>query len=242
MPEISLPTKLTQDQIKTIVDQILLQVNQKNTSRIKRSLTFTADGVWNVPNGVTEIYVTGGGGGGSGSSPNSTSSANTKGNDGTDTILTNGVNTLRLKGGKGGEVAGAAPFSSTETGGNAGGNGGQAGRVATVSIFNNNSYVSGGDGGNSGPYFGGRYSSFQGASASKNGNYCSGGAGGQAFSQSFYSNGGGGAEFVYNKTMRVTPLSELTITIGKGGESVVGTAGYHSGSGGNGIVTIEWWE
>lgn len=240
MPEIALPTKLTQDQIKTIVDQILVQVNQKNTSKTKRSLTFTSDTTWNVPNGVTEIYVTGGGGGGSGSA----AVANTtgiKGRDGTDTVLTNGVNVLRIKGGKGGELATASVYSSTENGGSAGGSGGQPGGLAETVNNGNNIVNRGGDGGNSGPYFGGRYTSYAGSTSYRNGNHCSGGAGYQPLAINVFSNGGGGAEFIYNKSFQVTPLSALSVVVGKGGDPVT-SGGYFSGSGGNGIVTIEWWE
>lgn len=237
MPEISLPTKLTQDQIKTIVDQILVQVNQKNTSKTKRSLTFTTNSTWNVPSGVTEIYVTGGGGGGSGSA-GANGATGTKGIDGSDTVLTNGSNVLTIKGGKGGEVATPSIGSSTFSGGSPGGDGGQAGETSKPSL---GSQVMGGDGGNSGPYYGGRYSSFAGSSPYKNGNYCSGGSGAQAVATTVFSNGGGGAEYIYNRRFQVTPLSALSIVIGKGGPSVT-SGGYTSGSGGDGIVTIEWWE
>lgn len=222
MPEISLPTKSVQDIIKQTTDQILAAVNAKNTSKILRKKVFTTNGVFNVPSGVTEVLITGGGAGGGGTS---VPAAGTKlsGAAGTDTEF---GSLLTLKGGKGGGLVGDVLIPGAP-----GGPGGEAGHPVDVDSFTT------GKGGNSGFFFGGL-----GAEAIfslpdvRNGNYCAGGA---AFTVTQrQGGGGGGGEFVRQLPVAVTPLTEITVKLGVGGAG----GNLLAGKGGNGWLAVEWWE
>lgn len=222
MPEISLPTKSVQDIIKQTTDQILAAVNAKNTSKILRKKVFTTNGVFNVPSGVTEVLITGGGAGGGGTSVPSVG-ATLSGVAGTDTEF---GTLLTLKGGKGGSFSGGVAIP-----GASGGSGGESGQANDVDSFTT------GRGGNSGFFFGG--SGSESASALpdvRNGNFCSGGAA-YAVTQR-QGGGGGGGEFVHQLPIAVTPLTSIPITLGIGGAG----GNLLAGRGGNGWLAVEWWE
>lgn len=223
MPEISLPTKTVQDIIKQTTDQILAAVNAKNTSKILRKKVFTTNGIFNVPNGVTEVLITGGGAGGGGCSVPS-ASVYRSGKDGTNTTF---GSLLSLSGGKGAFAASGA----ASTPGARGGAGGEPGLQASGDDF------TGGHGGDSGFFFGGR--GFETASASpgnRNGDHCCGGAGYSAIQRQ--AAGGGGGEFVHRLPVAVTPLTAIPVTLGVGGDG----GDLIAGKGGNGWLAVEWWE
>lgn len=222
MPEITLPTKTVQDIIKQTTDQILAAVNAKNTSKILRRKVFTSNGTFNVPNGVTEVLITGGGAGGGGGSIPSAGNL-LRGADGTDTRF---GSLLTLKGGKGPTVVGSDMISGAP-----GGSGGEAGQP--VDSGNPTSLR----GGNSGFFFGGSGVRVTGAMPQiRNGNYCSGGASYTAIPSQ--GGGGGGGEFVWQLPVAVTPLTAIPVTLGVGGAG--GTP--EAGKGGDGWLAVEWWE
>ncbi|WP_339262781.1 hypothetical protein [Lysinibacillus sp. FSL K6-3209] len=194
--------------------------------------TYTSNGTFIVPAGVTEVYITGGGAGG-GSADSQVMSV---GSSGTPTSF---GNLLTLSGGGGGStILGAA----NSAGGMPGGNGGQAG---TCSLSASGFRL--GNGGKSGPYFGGivqnipsNYVSVA-IMKSRDGGYCSGGAGSNYTSAEVGSAAGGG-DFVYNYPITVTPLSTIVVTIGIGGLGGNNQSHGRVGNGGNGILTVKWWE
>ncbi len=83
-----------------------------------------------------------------------------------------------------------------------------------------------------------------------NGRYAIGGCGDGGFgggggASSVYrttDKGGGGAAAVFKKKYAVTPGSQISVYVGKGGEGGEGRGDYYSrhGNGGNGLVIIEW--
>ncbi|WP_431808812.1 hypothetical protein [Lysinibacillus sphaericus] len=219
------------DQIKQGIDNISAQIANKNTGKVLKSKTYTTNGTFTVPAGVTEVYITGGGAGGGGgcvSVPDVKS--------GTSGGTTSFGSHLSLPGGGGG----AAALAYYATGGLAGGKGGSPGYFysywQTLNVL-----VQIGNGGNGGYYNGGAGSWAESTgSVFHTGAYCSGG-GGVLKSTGGAAAGGGGGDFVINKEVQVTPLTTIPITIGKGGSG--GSAGgISAGNGGDGILTVEWWE
>jgi|GEM_PF-2234983 len=224
------------DQIKQGVDNISNQIANKNAGKVLKSKTYTTNGTFTVPAGVTEVYITGGGAGGGGGSGDSQEIS--MGGSGTPTSF---GNLLTLSGGGGGSAI-LGPAGSA--GGMPGGSGGQAG-ICSLSA----SGFRFGNGGNSGPYFGGiaqnipsNYVSVV-IMKSRDGGYCSGGAGSNYTSAEVGSaSGGGGGDFVYDYPITVTPLSTIVVTIGVGGLGGNNQSHGRGGNGGNGILTVKWWE
>lgn len=235
--KIYIADKLTQDQIKQGVDSINTQIANKNAGKVLKSKTFTTNGTFTVPDGVTEVYITGGGAGGGGAAVSSTATSVANGTAGGVTSFGSLLSLSGGQGGTGGDQAASRP-------GLRGGPGGEHGGFA---ILTGGSTVVAGGGGNGGPYFGGQPSVnlFNTASpqvgAALDGGYCSGGAG--TATTALYASGGGSGDFVYDKQVQVTPLAVIIVTIGQGGQGalVPGAAG-RSGNGGNGILTVKWWE
>lgn len=60
------PDKPTQDAIKQGVDNIAAQIENKDAGKVMRSKVFETPGTftWTIPEGVTEVFLTGCGGGG----------------------------------------------------------------------------------------------------------------------------------------------------------------------------------
>ena len=235
------PDKATQleikqgvEEVKRDINDISVKIENKNVGKVLKSKTFTENGIFTVPAGVTEVYITGGGaGGGGGASQGGSSIAGAGGAGG----ITSFGSLLSLNGGAGG--IGSPGNLIDALGGVAGGPGGQPGQGP----YNNHGTGSfgAGNGGNSGPYHGG-YGAAAPSQASKNGGYCSGGgAAVAANSTTSVAGGGGGGDFVYDRKVTVTPLTDLPVTIGTGG-SGFNAAGYVGGKGGNGILTVKWWE
>lgn len=236
MAEIALPTKGIQDQIDSRVLDILNKVNQKNTSKTIKRIVFKANGTLQIPSGVNVVYVTGCGGGGAG------------GVGGKDAFYIGGNgkatsigNLLTLAGGEGGGGS-ALPSTSNLSifGGQGGGNSGQSGESVFKlgnSLMDHLSSV--GDGGNCGPFFGGRkFVNYTSPKAVRNGNTGCGGAG--ALNNSANDGiaaGGGGGEWVQDMPVSVTPLTNYAVTIGSGG-----IATSPAGNGGDGYLQIYWWE
>ncbi|WP_107924354.1 hypothetical protein [Lysinibacillus parviboronicapiens] len=221
-------TQISVNQIKQNVENVSTQIANKNTSKVLKSKTYTSNATFTVPAGITEVYITGGGGGGG----NGDTVVSKNGSSGGATSF---GSLLTLSGGAGGIGGNFDP--GTGVGGAAGGPGGQNGE--------SDGYVNGqsrswyGKGGDSGPYFGGITAPYpKYVVAARNGGYCSGGAGGAQGHGFWYAGGGGGGDFVYDRPVSVTPLSNISITIGTGGAA----GGPHSGTGGNGILTVKWWE
>lgn len=230
------PSYEQQEAIKTAVANISTQIENKNTGKVLKSKTYTSNGTFNIPAGVTEIYVTGGGGGGGGGLFASTSASDIK--PGQAGGVSSVGNLLTLNGGGGGGAVASNGFSVP---GAQGGLGGQAGGTSFSASDSN--HTKNWKGGDSGPYFGGVAMGIISPGnpyPAIHGGYCSGGAG-LASSIGGGLAGGGGADFVYRKNITVTPSSVLNITIGLGGAG--GTNGsIVAGRGGSGIITIEWWE
>lgn len=212
------------DQIKQGVDNISAQIANKNASKVMRSKVYTSNGTFTAPAGVTDVYITGGGGGGGGAASSNTATGN-----GSSGGVTSFGALLSLSGGGGGSTLSPAVYYATP----AGGPGGSEGGVSQGNGI-------GGAGGGSGWYSGGSSGVFFTNTTSKmaNGAHCSGGAG-------VVAPGGGGAAFVIKHRVPVTPLTNYSVTIGAGGKG--GTfqgSGYTTiaGNGGDGILTVEWWE
>lgn len=237
MPEIALPTKTTQDQIKTTVDNIATQVNQKNTSKTLRRQEFFTSGTFTPPSGVTEVWVTGCGGGGSGAVAIHDTEV-VQGKDGQNSSF--GV--LVFEGGKGGRAA-----TTLFTGAYGGAAGGRGGQSAPQITFENNLITKCTDGGNCGPHYGGRASHEPSYSVIKDGGFGSGGGASTAAPASGknggFATGGGGADYGYRRRVTVTPLQAVTVTVGQGGARVANGAGNHgAGGGGNGYIVVEWYQ
>lgn len=207
------------DQIKQGVDNISAQIANKNTGKVLKSKTYTSNGTFTVPAGVTEVYITGGGAGGGGAGGGGTAQGGAGG-------ITSFGTLLSLPGGQGGYAG------NNGIGALSGGPGGSHGGTPIGSMRP--------DGGNAGWYSGG-YGSVYAVNASTfggNGAYCSGGGGCNG-------SGGGAGDFVINKEIIVTPSTTYPITIGLGGVGgSFANSGYTTtgGKGGNGLLIIEWWE
>ena len=212
MPEINLPTKGTQDEIKTKVDAI--QTALPTLGKKLRRQVFENNGTFAVPAGVTQVFLTGGGGGGGGGGHAGSTIA---GAGGTTTFGT-------LK-----SLIGGARGNGTDNGvpGASGGPGGTDGERGTAE--------KGGHGG-SAAYYQGGYGNGTSYSTAGKGAYCSGGGGSDKSSNGQGGGGGGAGDFVINFPVSVTPGSNIPITIGIGGKG-----GNYAGDGGNGILTVEWW-
>lgn len=199
----------------------------QNVGKKKRSQTFKTNGTWIAPAGVTEVFITGGGAGGGGGAQSSTGSGT--GASGSSTSFSN---LLTLAGGGGG----SGSSQNNAPGGLSGGPGGGHGEVF---IYSSTQDLVLGSGGSSGFYKGGTSAIFAGEYASRKGGYCSGGAGHVTIN---YSAGcGGGGDFVFSEKINVVPGKSYPVTIGVGGKGGA-TGAVVAGDGGNGILTIEWWE
>ncbi|NYV67289.1 hypothetical protein HYI36_18620 [Bacillus sp. Gen3] len=266
MPEISLPTKITQDEIKTNIgsnadpesESGSVHAKLKNiktilatTGKVLRSKVFDVPGTysWVVPDGVSEVYVTGCGAGAGGSSGSHNLATVGIGKSGGATsfgsLLTmSGGSVINggqgspgvLPGGKGGAgsfgpyVGGGGGGGGFSTGGQGGGNENRAGGVGGG--------VGGTEGGNTLSYGDGT-----------SGGIGAGGGGGSinGTNSDLKSGAGGGAGgYVYDFPVTVTPGQNVTITIGVGGTGGVSnppnTGAGKGGNGGNGLLTVKWWE
>jgi len=189
--------------------------------------TFTSNGSFTIPDGITKVWVSmaGGGGGGGGSSNNGSAGGTTS------------FGTYISCSGGGG---GAKLNINYAAGGSAGNPNGQTGSPGSSG--------KGGDGGDSLFGAGGKGiiassgSPSYGAAAIGNG---SGGAGGSSYwngssygeSDAYYAYGGGGSGgSVLKNAVTVTPGQVVNITVGTGGTG--GTSG--GGNGTSGICIIEW--
>lgn len=175
---------------------------------------FTGSGTFNVPNGVSKVYVSqcGGGGGGSGVGGGAGQGGVTGG------TTTFGALVSTTGGTGGGDVNVVIPP------GTGGGSGGYP------------HDPSGGHGG-ANPFGGqvrGPTTSASGATGIK---YGSGGSG--ASDAAVGASGGGAGNFVLLKAVSVTPESAITVTIGTGGAGGDG-AGGAGGTGAAGVCIVEW--
>lgn len=230
MPEINLPTKNTQDQIKQGVDSIITTL--PTIDKTLRSRVFTSSGTFTVPAGVTQVYLTGGGGGGGGGG------SHTNDSDGGAGGITSFGSLKSISGGSGGKNG-----VNSGTGGARGGMGGVPGQSGTKFLAGSlEPYGTGGDGGASGWYQAGTGGS--GPDFNRNatpGAYCCGGGGattGNPSSIPLAGGGGGGADFIVDFPVSVTPGQVINVTIGASG-----TAGSsRAANGGSGLLIVKWWE
>lgn len=217
------PSYEQQEAIKTSIANINTQIANKNASKILKSKTYTSNGTFTVPVGVVEVYVTGCGGGGGGDSYTSTTTGGTPWPAASGGITSFGA-LLSLSGGGAGIRL---------SGGTGAGNGGGGGR----SVDNVQSAATVGTGG----------AGFSGGNAGygAKGATGDGGGGGSYNNVTSLSCGGGGAgEYVRDYAVSVSPGSTHQITIGRGG--IGGYTGSSNsvpgGKGGDGILTVKWWE
>ncbi|MFJ7665318.1 hypothetical protein ACIQXW_23450 [Lysinibacillus sp. NPDC097162] len=213
------PSYEQQEAIKTSIDNVNTQIANKNAGKILKSKTYTSNGTFTVPAGVTEIYITGGGAGGGGAGGGGTSHGTSGGVVSIGSLFT-------LSGGSGG-VAGNAGAAAPS-----GGPGGSFGGPPMGSVRP--------DGGSGGWYSGGLGSTVAVNASTEGGKgaYCSGGGG-------CGGSGGGAGDFVIDKEIIVTPSAVYNITVGVGGlGGSYNSSGYTSkgGRGGDGILTVKWWE
>ncbi|EON70447.1 hypothetical protein [Lysinibacillus sphaericus] len=216
-----------QEQLKQSVNNISTQINNKSVGKVLKSKVFTSNGTFTAPAGVTEVYVTGGGAGGSGGAWGNllTTSGNAGG-------VTSFGNLLSLPGGSGGAARPEGGIGSIVS--LPGGPGGTAGKSNTENC----------NGGSSGYYAGGTGINqvLSDSGRAGDGAYCAGGGG------IVNGHGGGGGHFVIDLNLAVTPGTQYVITIGRGGAGVQGrhssqtSSTYTSGKGGDGILTVKWWE
>lgn len=182
---------------------------------------FNSSGTFNVPTGITKVFVTGGGGGGgggggAGSADNPGNGSN--GSNGGNTTITGGLSFTALGGGGGNGAIGVQGGEDKEQGGGPG---------------QNSAGTSGGWGG--------------GASPTPHGAYGQGGHGGRGGSGGGSNAGGGGGgggacgQFLVRQEYSVTPGASCTVTVGAGGAGGNGGGNGSAGSAGaTGIVLIEW--
>lgn len=224
--------KTTTDATKTEIENISAQIENKDAGKVLKSKTFTANGTFTVPEGVTEVFITGGGAGGGGCIGVSASVLPVY--HGKAGGATSFGNLLTLSGG-GGAISVTSP--SHQSPGLPGGPGGGYGEVNHVV----NGSLIGASGGCSGPYFGGGGSNLSNPNQLlSQGGYCSGGGG--LYYSSYTGTGGGGGDFVYDRLVTVAPLSTIQVTVGQGGIGGVIDTSIKAGNGGNGILTVKWWE
>lgn len=206
---------------------------------------FTESGSFTVPEGVTNIYITGRGGGGGGGNPATTyvestseadmpSSSNKSGGDGGSTSVSNLV---ILNGGGGGCTAAAMVYVSFKY--EMGGNGGGTRPVYTLKTRSGNTGNSGG--GTFGYSVGGTVNSTGSAKIrellASRGMGGTGGTGTVSYSNATiktYGGVGGTGGLIGRYLFSVTPKQVLPITIGAGGTSPMGSPGTP------GFVVIEW--
>ena len=176
--------------------------------------SFTANGTFTIPTGVTAVKVTvvgGGGGGSNGTGGTSTSGGTSSVASGTQTITTI-------------SATGGSPGNQSGAGGNGGGGGSgsngtlnMVGTSGTTSYYITGSQFAGGVGGSS------IFAGGNGGGGYGNANFCGGIGGG---------GGGGGAAIKY--LTGLTAGNTLSVTIGTGG------SGAGAGNGGAGVVIFEW--
>lgn len=190
---------------------------------------------WQVPPGVTQIWVTACGAGGGGST------ADLNGLNGGATILS-GI--VTLNGGGGGLPIGVGGGNSAGSlsGGTGGGNGGGAGVLPTPGLGGGHGagpFAGGGSLGAGGSITGtvsivvtpGAIGIAAGSSGSVTGTSRGGSGGGGGGNGG---GGGGGGAAIFKQLYTVTPLTVITITVGAGGHSP------STAHGGHGMCTIEW--
>lgn len=213
------------DQIKQDIATVSTQIANKSAGKVLKSQTFYTSASFTVPHGVTEVFITGGGGGGGGGAAVGPQTKSTAGG------VTSFGSLLSISGG--GRGYDGSDASLVFMGGSAGGKGGSSGGAVGIN-------GKGGDGGNGGWYSGGYGSPTAGNNNywGGHGAYCSGGGGCGAA-------GGGAGDFIIKRPLVVTPLTNYAITVGLGGTgSVYVGSGYVTtgGKGGDGILTVEWWQ
>lgn len=217
------PDKATQMEIKQGVTNIALQIGNKDAGKVMKSKVYNTPGTftWTVPDGVTEVYLTGCGGGGSGASGSLTGSGGGSGGGAMYVeyypVDVTPLQTYTIVVGKGGVApvvisqngfsGGITSFGNLLslpgggggiTAGNGGAAGGPFGVTGTSHTYNDHSSVPA-KGGDCGPYQGGNTGNING--------YIPGGDGGP---------GAGGGGVMANNT--------------------------RPGNGGNGFLFIKWWE
>ena len=197
---------------------------------------FNSNGTFTVPVGVTEIFITACGGGGGGGSGANTSTTGSDGDSGGSTIISDLVTLPGGSGGKGaqnwinGEGAGGSK-------GGIGGSDGNPGNTGSGTITAINFPGSGGAGGSSlGAGGAGGKRDDYGCTGSYGGG--GGGGGGGTASNGSGGGGGGGGACIIKQKYTVTPNQVINITVGTWGNR--GAYGNLGGSGGAGIVIIEW--
>lgn len=201
-----------------------------------RGQTFTSNGTFTIPTGISSVKVTvigGGGGGGAG--------ANNRGsNGGTSSVAsgTQSISTISATGGIGGyqynySESGIVPIA--ECGVGSGGDLNIRGIVGSPSLGTRQA----GSGGSS-SLFGGPYMPFGGDSAGTAGGAGTGtGGAGGSLPESYVATGGGGGGTAVKYLTSLTSGNTLAVTIGSGGNG--GSAGGRAGgAGGSGFVMFEW--
>jgi hypothetical protein len=192
--------------------------------------TFTGNGTFTIPSGITKLKVTvvGGGGGGAG--------ANVGGGAGTSQVAsgTQSITTVSATGGGGGSgsVGGSGGIGSSGDL-NIGGDGGN-----TSSYYVNGctfTILGSGKGGSS--ILGGGGASVNNSTGNAGRAYGGGGAGGAAGSSNAYAGGGGGGAAI-KWLSGLTPGNTLSVTVGGAGAG--GTGGIVGGAGAAGVVIFEW--
>lgn len=154
MPEIQLPTKAIQDYVKAQVDKIVTDLPK--SGKKLRSKVFTSTGTFEVPAGVTELYLTGGGGGGGGGWNASPGKAGGTTSFSYYKSLSGGgggtYGAAGLEGGPGGSAGGYPTLTSPE---NSGGWGGGSGFYPPTPPRGDGAYCCGGGGDGAGSGGGG---------------------------------------------------------------------------------------
>lgn len=223
MPEISLPTKGAQDEILERVRNLSVIY-----AGLRKRMFNVGTHTFTVPEGVTQVFITGTGAGGGGTGYGSSSYHNAGASGG----ITSFGGYLSLSGGGGGAV------SSTVSGtGSGGSNNGVTGiisgnRGGTASTFVIPSFGVGGSGFAKG-----------GRGAGENGQWGAGGAGiGPSTQGSNMCPGGGSGAYTFGFPVNVNPGEEIAVVVGAGGNGGASLNGAKGGNGGDGVLIVEWYE
>lgn len=213
---------------------------------------FTSNGTYNVPPGITTVYLYGCGGGGGGGGGNDGTATPANGSTGSSTLF-GGLATFR--GGDGGaRSTGAGPTDKAfNIRPHSGGNGRADNLFANVtptfiseliaSPGAGNAFFAGGSpgdggGGGAGPFGTGGNGGTSAVGA--NGAVNTGAGGGGGGDTALGGQGGGGA-ILGTQLVIVTPAAAIAITIGGGGSGGAGgVSGFTGGSGGSGKLTVYW--
>jgi len=176
---------------------------------------------WTVPADVYRIKVTCVGGGGGGAGGWASGYSPTNGSNGGTTTFTGATSGV---GGSGGLLSGGGGSGATDGAGSAGSSCG-------------GSYTGGAGGGAGGR--GGVPTLYLG----ENGNYGGGGGGTQSAISSGNGGGGGGGTIISNvigNILTVTPSTSIAYSVGTGGAAGHNGNGQYAGTGGSGIIIIEY--